>query len=118
MVMSGLYLLCIRDVSLLFFFFNDAASTDIYTYLHTLSLHDAHPISLLSASESSNCTGSLWMTSRNSTAIDLRLLNHWRRIRVSASRPEEHTSELQSLMRISYEDFCLKKNKLGTLNVY
>src|SRR3546814_5629908 len=25
-------------------------------------------------------------------------------------RSEEHTSELQSLMRISYADFCLKKN--------
>src|SRR3546814_1759522 len=28
-----------------------------------------------------------------------------------ASRSEEHTSELQSLMRISYAVFCLKKNK-------
>src|SRR3546814_8598245 len=27
-------------------------------------------------------------------------------------RSEEHTSELQSLMRISYAVFCLKKNKL------
>src|SRR3546814_5764648 len=28
-----------------------------------------------------------------------------------ASRSEEHTSELQSLMRISYAVFCLKKEK-------
>src|SRR3546814_5467766 len=28
-----------------------------------------------------------------------------------ASRSEEHTSELQSLMRISYTVFCLKKKK-------
>src|SRR3546814_4215431 len=28
-------------------------------------------------------------------------------------RSEEHTSELQSLMRISYADFCLKKRKKG-----
>src|SRR3546814_6556907 len=28
-----------------------------------------------------------------------------------AGRSEEHTSELQSLMRISYADFCLKKKK-------
>src|SRR3546814_8968969 len=28
-----------------------------------------------------------------------------------AMRSEEHTSELQSLMRISYAVFCLKKNK-------
>src|SRR3546814_3205904 len=30
---------------------------------------------------------------------------------VPASRSEEHTSELQSLMRISYAVFCLKKKK-------
>src|SRR3546814_4133679 len=29
-------------------------------------------------------------------------------------RSEEHTSELQSLMRISYAVFCLKKNKMTT----
>src|SRR3546814_6318696 len=29
-------------------------------------------------------------------------------------RSEEHTSELQSLMRISYAVFCLKKKKLTT----
>src|SRR3546814_8629217 len=29
-------------------------------------------------------------------------------------RSEEHTSELQSLMRISYAVFCLKKNKTTT----
>src|SRR3546814_2523646 len=29
----------------------------------------------------------------------------------SADRSEEHTSELQSLMRISYAVFCLKKKK-------
>src|SRR3546814_10848541 len=29
----------------------------------------------------------------------------------SSSRSEEHTSELQSLMRISYAVFCLKKKK-------
>src|SRR3546814_9115801 len=30
-------------------------------------------------------------------------------------RSEEHTSELQSLMRISYAVFCLKKNKHSNL---
>src|SRR3546814_5346139 len=30
-------------------------------------------------------------------------------------RSEEHTSELQSLMRISYAVFCLKKNKQTNL---
>src|SRR3546814_2588172 len=32
-------------------------------------------------------------------------------------RSEEHTSELQSLMRISYAVFCLKKKKNITINV-
>src|SRR3546814_6507019 len=31
--------------------------------------------------------------------------------RICATRSEEHTSELQSLMRISYAVFCLKKKK-------
>src|SRR3546814_7934070 len=34
-----------------------------------------------------------------------------RRARPSCHRSEEHTSELQSLMRISYAVFCLKKKK-------
>src|SRR3546814_8217878 len=32
------------------------------------------------------------------------------------TRSEEHTSELQSLMRISYAVFCLKKKKTKTVN--
>src|SRR3546814_4161144 len=32
-------------------------------------------------------------------------------VEVAADRSEEHTSELQSLMRISYAVFCLKKKK-------
>src|SRR3546814_7061276 len=38
--------------------------------------------------------------------------------RSAAARSEEHTSELQSLMRISYAVFCLKKkkNKKSTLH--
>src|SRR3546814_1070069 len=34
---------------------------------------------------------------------------------LSSARSEEHTSELQSLMRISYAVFCLKKKKNHTL---
>src|SRR3546814_3136417 len=33
-----------------------------------------------------------------------------------SGRSEEHTSELQSLMRISYAVFCLKKKKTKTTN--
>src|SRR3546814_1437391 len=39
---------------------------------------------------------------------------HWRLLR---ARSEEHTSELQSLMRISYAVFCLKKKKTQITNI-
>src|SRR3546814_7032324 len=37
-------------------------------------------------------------------------------VRVLAIRSEEHTSELQSLMRISYAVFCLKKKMTITIH--
>src|SRR3546814_1222815 len=40
-------------------------------------------------------------------------LFHQRRLSLT-QRSEEHTSELQSLMRISYAVFCLKKKKKNT----
>src|SRR3546814_8642457 len=41
------------------------------------------------------------------------------RMRLSrTARSEEHTSELQSLMRISYAVFCLKKKKKNTTKTY
>src|SRR5881392_4503881 len=72
-----------------FFFFNDTATTEIYTTHNTLSLHDALPIS----PTRSPCTGTP------------------NRPRPRAARSEEHTSELQSLCVISYAVFCLKKKK-------
>src|SRR3546814_9312671 len=36
---------------------------------------------------------------------------------VAAGRSEEHTSELQSLMRISYAVFCLKKKKTTEISL-
>src|SRR3546814_2467964 len=41
-----------------------------------------------------------------------------RRNRRVSMRSEEHTSELQSLMRISYAVFCLKKKKKLYKNTY
>src|SRR3546814_2175235 len=41
-------------------------------------------------------------------AGDRRLGHHHRRSLLAPTRSEEHTSELQSLMRISYAVFCLK----------
>src|SRR6187402_3968784 len=73
-----------------FFFFNDTATTEIYTVSYTLSLHDALPISNRPAWPASSCGAS-----RSATC----------------SRSEEHTSELQSQLTISYAVFCLKKKK-------
>src|SRR6058998_4428347 len=74
-----------------FFFFNDTATTEIYTVMNTLSLHDALPIS---PTPTPGCTG--WP-------------GCW-----PPERSEEHTSELQSLITISYAVFCLKKKKTTT----
>src|SRR3546814_6111578 len=48
--------------------------------------------------------------------VRLRLLDQHdlRAIGLSTHRSEEHTSELQSLMRTSYAVFCLKKKKKET----
>src|SRR3546814_5551927 len=40
-----------------------------------------------------------------------------RQARRARRRSEEHTSELQSLMRISYAVFCLKKKNKKNLNI-
>src|SRR3546814_5058270 len=40
----------------------------------------------------------------------------WAQIVALRTRSEEHTSELQSLMRISYAVFCLKKKKIQKPN--
>src|SRR5213596_4414218 len=80
------------SASLVFFFFNDTATTEIYTRPYTLSLHDALPIS------SWRWCGPVprsWVPSRSS---------------------EEHTSELQSHGLISYAVFCLKKKKKTKTN--
>src|SRR3546814_10315759 len=59
-----------------------------------------------------------WIADRQSGPLLLRFGTEEQRERflppitrgVSFYRSEEHTSELQSLMRISYAVFCLKKN--------
>src|SRR3546814_1771487 len=51
--------------------------------------------------------GKRW--SRRKSGCDPAAINA--RVGLSAGRSEEHTSELQSLMRISYAVFCLKKKK-------
>src|SRR3546814_10794318 len=106
----------------IFFFLNATASTEIYSSLHTLSLHDALPLSPAGAFEfvkrgadqhRAGAGDRMAECDRAAVGIDLaaveievadELLHH--------DRSEEHTSELQSLMRISYAVFCLKKKKI------
>src|SRR3546814_3030073 len=47
----------------------------------------------------------------NTPAIARKSYVHPALIALAKKRSEEHTSELQSLMRISYAVFCLKKKK-------
>src|SRR3546814_5816954 len=51
-----------------------------------------------------------WMTAMQHTKI-MRSISQIGDIARQVPRSEEHTSELQSLMRISYAVFCLKKKK-------
>src|SRR3546814_7815497 len=99
------------------FFFNDTATTEIYTYCHTLSLHDALPIDTLPVSWSVR-PAMMWSSvdlpqperpSRAAMLHDGTVRSMSRR-----TRSEEHTSELQSLMRISYAVCCLKKKNVNT----
>src|SRR3546814_7130780 len=44
--------------------------------------------------------------------------HRWFQLIPVPARSEEHTSELQSLMRISYAVFCLKKKKYNKKKIY
>src|SRR3546814_958849 len=108
--------------------FKSTATTEIYTYLHPLALHDALPIARCAVMT----TSSEWVTpgrkqqgtrmyhpdlirhpdscpalvlNADYTPLSYYPLSVW----PWQTRSEEHTSELQSLMRISYAVFCLKK---------
>src|SRR3546814_10851973 len=132
-----------------FVLFNDTATTEIYTYGHTLALHDALPISAriragVHPAPHRQCAGGDGRHHRAHGCADDPVL-HARPVRGAgraagggdlryfaggvamrrlmlaamlmaatpgqAERSEEHTSELQSLMRISYAVFCLKKKQ-------
>src|SRR3546814_10862030 len=114
-------------MSFVFFFVKYTATTEIYTYGHTLSLHDARPIlfvrgrihgCLCNCKRRARCTGlgdsprrPLGETGK--ACIERRPVSQ----ETCRRRSEEHTSELQSLMRISYAVFCLKKKKQETYTI-
>src|SRR3546814_10133598 len=122
-----------------FFFFNDAPTPVINTSYPTRSLHDALPFlddPVRPRGLRSRPFDGEGLPTRRSALIDKGVLTGWlldsasaRQLGLTptghatrgsgcapgASRSEEHTSELQSLMRNSYAVFCLKKNKTQSI---
>src|SRR2546427_12949076 len=80
----------------LFFFFNDTATTEIYT----LSLHDALPILMARILERR-----VWSMARQGKTEDSACRDG------RACRSEEHTSELQSQSNLVCRLLLEKKNK-------
>src|SRR3546814_9835006 len=81
--------------------------------------------SLKSRSHSARATGDVASSSASTRSASTRIVLNFRQGNIFPYRPtlwcanrtgrsEEHTSELQSLMRISYAVFCLKKKKETT----
>src|SRR5882762_11871185 len=83
-------------------FFNDTATTEIYT----LSLHDALPISWRNSPASASCR-----CSRHVRRCSRRSRQRW-------SRSEEHTSELQSHLNLVCRLLLEKKKKKKTIDPY
>src|SRR3546814_18693440 len=109
-------------------------TTETYTYLHTLAPHDALPSGSWRATESYMASlaalaalVAAWAEDDAREAaltalpgqLEQAFALDWSpavaafrgATNLFVLRSEEHTSELQSLMRISYAVFCLKKKK-------
>src|SRR3546814_14461593 len=114
-------------MSFSFFFCIGTAITEIYTYLHTLSLHDALPIWPSKPRLTAYCqsgTGvygrvtnsdkaiSATNTARYTQTATFCILRSITAATITINlRSEEHTSELQSQMRLSYAVFRVKQKK-------
>src|SRR2546427_6500556 len=96
-------------MALLFFFFNDTATTEIYT----LSLHDALPISRPRSTSEPKRTGCLVGRSRTRSGprTPRQPTSRPRRRPTRRLRSEEHTSELQSQSNLVCR-LLLEKKKL------
>src|SRR2546430_12981939 len=90
------------SVCLFFFFFNDTATTEIYT----LSLHDALPISCRRCSRS-------WWRRRRWRGRRLRRGGERRGPRCSGDRDRKSTRLNSSHSQKSYAGFCFKKKNQG-----
>src|SRR3546814_9596926 len=109
----------------------DTAPTEMYTYCRPLALHAALPICCLAGCgplgrSRAVRVGGLDVVDQYTWSQGPRVaLSYAKGVarpciltrsnqcgKVRGPRSEEHTSELQSLMRISYAVFCLKKKKI------
>src|SRR3712207_7867714 len=93
--------ICLHAV---YFFFNDTATTEIYT----LSLHDALPIS----ASSSPCCSSCCSSSPEEGAPQPVISMPAKKKAISAAADRKSTRLNSSHANISYAVFCLKKKKL------
>src|SRR2546428_5002082 len=96
----------------IFFFFNDTATTEIYT----LSLHDALPISMRAQTESHLlriCGNGLKLSVYPSGKIALA----WKVARIGGRGDRKSTRLNSSHDQISYAVFCLKKKKRSRIHI-
>src|SRR3712207_8025434 len=106
----------LAHIYVLFFFFNDTATTEIYT----LSLHDALPISTPSGSPPGTprrwpTAGTTWPITGTSTRASGRSPTP---TRCWPRRDRKSTRLNSSHANISYAVFCLKKKKKKLLTHY
>src|SRR3546814_2864944 len=92
---------CSSDLSL------PPASTGALRFASRLSGSGAHASARRSAWQLCQCARIFRLPARR---------HHFYSGASGVERSEEHTSELQSLMRISYAVFCLKKKKINNTN--
>src|SRR3546814_7269362 len=103
---------CVLYVCDVYLFCNDTSTPEIYTDGHTLALHDALPI-VVCHHQARHQEYHLQMSH---TVYHYQVLRAGcRGHHLQLIRSEEHTSELQSLMRISYAVFCLKKKRCSNI---
>src|SRR3546814_7624999 len=88
-----------------------------FNWYGTQDLHPLNP-AYVSSVDSGNLAGHLivlvnaceeWMETATAPHARLGMMDHLQL--ACHARSEEHTSELQSLMRLSYADFCLEHTK-------
>src|SRR3546814_6631241 len=112
--------MCFLFSMLVFFFYRYGDHRDLHVLTHSFPTRRSSDLEQLGRQHGADIAG----TAGDEDATKVRLLCHgsccdrWAILAHTLAeavdfiyRSEEHTSELQSLMRISYAVFCLKKKK-------